>query len=114
VKTIDPQIAAELYEHLDDRDGRLVKLTDQVTVDDWTVLGSTRVRSARWEEVYYLVLREDATGETWGAEYRIGLTENQSDWLPWNEESVPSQRPVPLVRLARRERTVVEYVKAAS
>lgn len=114
MKTIDPKTAAELYEHLDDRDGRLVNESDQTTVGGWTVLGSAKVRTARWEEVYYLVLREDATGEVWGAEYRIGLTENQSDWLPWDEESVPSRRPVSLVRLDRRERTVVEYVKAAS
>ncbi len=114
MKIIDPQIAAELYEHLDDRDGHLVNETDQTSVDGWTVLGATKVRTARWEEVYFLVLREDATSETWGAEYRIGLTENQSDWLPWEKESAPAQKPIPLVRLDRRERTVVDYVKAAA
>ncbi len=114
MKIIDPQTVAELYEHLDDRDGRIVKDEDQATVDGWTVLGSTKVRTASWDEVYWLVLREDATGETWGAEYRIGLTENQSDWLPWEQESAPSQKPIPLVRLDRRERTVVDYVEVAA
>jgi hypothetical protein len=114
MKTIDPQTAAELYDEFQERDDTAEAAADSEPVNGWSVVGSSHVRTARWEEVYWLVLREEATGETWGAEYRIGLTENQSDWLPWDEDSAPSRKPVPLVRLDRRERTVVDYVQAAS
>ncbi len=64
--------------------------------------------TGRWHERYWMVLR-DADGVLWGVEYGVGLTENQEDDHPWDRGG----GPIPLVRLDRRERIVVEYVKAA-
>ncbi len=111
MKTIDPKTAAELFEQLDYDHGTI---EDTGTFGDpvagWMLLGSSRVGTTRWEERYRLVLREDATGETWGLTYGVGLTENQSDYYPWENRTGPLR----LEQVVRRERTVVEYVKAAS
>lgn len=95
-KTIDPDAAAELFE-LEDDDSR--------GYGGFFRVASQHVRTARWEEIYYLVLSEAETGDVYGLEYRQGLTESQETEYPWEE----SEAPLSLVRLYPHEVTTVEY-----
>lgn len=95
-KTIRPEETAELYE-----------LADGETRYGWTRVGTDDKhysRQSRWHNRYWLVLRDD-TGDTWGLEYGIGLTEDQENDLPWEGRS----KPVPLHRLYPHTVTRVEY-----
>lgn len=106
-KTIDPQHAADLYELLDYEHGKTnpsPPMDDTCVAHEWVLIGSTHIRTARWEERYWLVLR-DADDVTWGIQYGIGLTECQDDYLPWKERTDPLQ----LTQLYPHEVTTVEY-----
>ncbi len=97
--TIDPQHAADLYD--------LEQLANDTPGEfgPWAYVGTQHVRNTRWEEVHWLVVREAHTGDLYGPEYRIGLTEDQSNDLPWDD----GDDPLPLTRLYAHEVTRVEY-----
>jgi hypothetical protein len=112
VKTIDPQHAQDLFYLYDDHELLHDDPESERFLHGYTVLGSVESgNTGRWHERYWMVLRDDADGSVWGVEYGVGLTENQEDDYPWERGG---GKPIPLVRLDRRERTVVEYVKAAA
>ena len=95
-KTISPEAAEYLYD-LEDDDGRGTGGYFRVTAQ--------HVRTARWEEVFWLVVADAETGDTYGLEYREGLTEEQETTFPWET----TDQPLPLVRLYPREVTTVVY-----
>ncbi len=110
MKTIDPQHAQDLFHLYDDHE--LLDPEDQRTLHGFTVLGSVENgNTGRWHERYWMLLRDDADGAVWGVEYGVGLTEDQEDDHPWDRYG-GNPTSIPLVRLDRRERTVVEYVEA--
>lgn len=104
-KTIDARHVAELYEEFQDRDDTPEAAADSDLVAGWSVVGSALVRTSRWHERRWLVLCEVATGETWGVEYGIGLTEDQEDELPW----AGVVGPIGLVRLYEHQVTETVY-----
>lgn len=109
MKTIDPQHAAELFYLYDDHELLHDDPESERYAHGFTVLGSVRTGDqGRWHEKFWMVLREDAAGETWGVRYGVGLTENQEDDYPWDRAT----EPIKLTRLDRHERTVVEYLPA--
>lgn len=83
---------------------------------DWTLVGNVEARDnysrqSRWHDRYWLVVR-NATGETFGLEYGIGLTENQEDDLPWERGyggAAAVDKVLPLTRLYPHTVTRVEY-----
>jgi hypothetical protein len=101
-KTIDPQHAAELYGDLDHIGGTTIKTTSKA--GPWSLIGRQHIRTARWEEVYWLVV-SDEDGDIYGVEYREGLTEEQETTCPWEG----SNEPLPLTRLYPHTVTTVEY-----
>jgi hypothetical protein len=101
-KTIDPQHACDLFADGCAEPGH--------TAGPWMFVGTQHVRTARWEEVYWMVVREQNTSDLYGVEYREGLTENQETEYPWEE----SEAPLSLVRLYSHEVTTFEYRKAAA
>ncbi len=112
MKSIDPQYAQDLFYLYDDHELLHDDPESERTAHGFTVLGSVESgNTGRWHERYWMLLR-DTDGAVWGVEYGVGLTENQEDDHPWDDHY--GGRPVPLVRLDRRERIVVEYVKAVA
>lgn len=106
-KTIDPQHAADLYELLDYEHGKVddSRVDETNTVDSWVLYGSTPIRTSRWHERYWLVIADRGSGETYGIEYGIGLTECQENELPWEGR----EEPLPLTRLRPHTVTTTVY-----
>lgn len=80
------------------------------TAGPWMYVGTQHVRTARWEEVYWLVVREQNTSDLYGLEYREGLTECQETILPWDEDG----GPLNLVPVEPHVVTTTEYRKVAA
>lgn len=100
-KTIDPQHAADLHDEQE----------PDATAGPGTFVAVHPVRKTRWEEVLWLVVRETATGDLYGLEYREGLTEEQETTYPWDEHD---DAPLPLVALTAHEVTTVDYREVAA
>lgn len=100
-KTIEREHAADLY-----CDGNP---TPGATAGPWMYIATQHVRTARWEEVYWLVVREQNTSDLYGLEYREGLTESQETILPWDEDG----GPLSMLRVDVHTVTTTEYRKAA-
>lgn len=94
-RTILAEHAAELHEI--DEPG--------TTAGPWTHVGRQHVRTSRWHEYYYLVVR-DETGGHWGVLFGEGLTESQEHNLPWEDDE---SAELPLTRLYPHEVIRVEY-----
>lgn len=102
-KTIDPQHAYDLFADGCAEPGH--------TAGPWMFVGTQHVRTARWEEVYWMVVREQNTSDLYGVEYREGLTENQETGYPWDDDDA---KPLPLVPVTVHEVRTVEYRKVAA
>lgn len=76
---------------------------EAASAEGWTFVADQHIRTSRWHERYYMVLRNEA-GELWGVEYAEGLTESQESEYPWEDENL-----VPAVRLHPHEVTTTEY-----
>lgn len=95
--TITAAQAAELYADGEGEKGD--------TAGGWTlavnVEDAPHIRTSRWHEWYWLVLR-DEKGDTYGIDYGRGLTESQEPEFPWpwyGDRSVPGDRELKLTRL---------------
>lgn len=87
--TITPAEAAELHE-VEEPSHR---------AGNWLFVAKQHTRTARWEEVYWLVVKSVGSGRTYGLEFREGLTEEQESTYPWERRT----EPLPLVRLYPHE-----------
>lgn len=74
------------------------------TAGPWTYVGRQHIRTRRWSDQYYLVVR-DAEGEHWGLVFDEGLTESQENDLPWDDDG----GELSLTRLYPHEVVRVEY-----
>lgn len=73
----------------------------------WTRVDEQHRRTSRWENHYWLVLR-DSDDLLWGLPYTEGLTEVQETVWPWDEPGDPD-RPLELTRLYPHPVTTIEY-----
>lgn len=74
------------------------------TCGPWAYVAVEHIRTRRWSEQYYLVVR-NAEGEHWGLVFDEGLTEEQEFTPPWEGAT----DPLPLTRLYPHEVVKVEY-----
>jgi hypothetical protein len=71
----------------------------------WTRVGTQHMRTARWMDVYWLVVRDNTS--LYGVEYQEPLTENQESEYPWY--GADGDTLLPLTPLYARQVTRTEY-----
>jgi hypothetical protein len=74
------------------------------TVDGWRYVTRQEDRMSRWHILYDVILERTSDGTFWAFCYRMGLTENQENWYPWEDG-----KEVSLTRMKAVERTITEY-----
>jgi hypothetical protein len=95
---MDPEHAEELYDA--DNFGE--------TVGPWAYVGKQHIRQSRWHDWYWLIVR-DEDGNCWGLQYGDGLTEEQENEWPWQEDD----GDLKLVALYPHQVTKTEYRETA-
>jgi hypothetical protein len=102
IESIPSALAEELYEIADD---------DQA--GDWTRVRDDEGDSGRWERHHTLVIRHK-TGQHYGIQYSVGLTESQDSTFPWKGDGwTPAPESVAVFPLYPHEVTRIEYTTTA-
>lgn len=108
--TLPVELVQELFEHRHD-EGPHEWVSDNQTPETlWRFVATQWQDSGRWEERWMFVVEKDS-GPLYGIDYKLGLTENQPNTLPWQPGPWALREPttVDAFQVQATQMTVIRY-----